>query len=166
MVPEAYMDGGPAKVDGKYTLDPGSPDVQQYLTSIIRELVTNYAIDGINFDYIRYVQTDAGYPADASYAKSSLARFQALEGYGGTPPPEGSTASGRLPPAHDQRARAAQPRGNRINRDQPATAAAIHRRSDLLGRRPGEFPEQQRLCTLPELEVLAGAGLARRRHPP
>jgi uncharacterized lipoprotein YddW (UPF0748 family) len=91
MVPQADMDGGPARVDGKYTLDPGSPDVQEYLTSIIQELVTNYDIDGINFDYIRYTQTDAGYPADASYTKSSLARFQALEGYSGTPPPDGST---------------------------------------------------------------------------
>lgn len=67
MVPLAYMDGGPAKVDGKYVLDPGSPDVQEYLISIVRELVTNYAIDGINYDYIRYTVTDAGEPADLDY---------------------------------------------------------------------------------------------------
>lgn len=89
MVPLAYMDGGPAKVDGKYVLDPGSPDVQEYLISIVRELVTNYAIDGINYDYIRYTVTDAGYPADLDYTRSGLARFWQLTGYTGTPAPTG-----------------------------------------------------------------------------
>ncbi len=92
MVEQADMDGGPATIGGKYTLDPGSPDVQEYLVSIVRELVQNYAIDGINLDYIRYTQEDAGYPADAGYAKSSLARFQDLTGYVGTPAPTGVTS--------------------------------------------------------------------------
>lgn len=92
MVPLADMNGGPAKVGGYYTFDPGSPDAQAYLVSIVQELVGNYAIDGINLDYIRYVQTDAGYPADASYPKSSLARFQDLTGYVGTPPASGETS--------------------------------------------------------------------------
>jgi uncharacterized lipoprotein YddW (UPF0748 family) len=89
MVPLADIGNGPAKVAGYYTLDPGSPDVQEYLVSIVQELVGNYDIDGINLDYIRYVQTDAGYPSDASYTKSSLARFQDLTGYVGTPPVSG-----------------------------------------------------------------------------
>jgi uncharacterized lipoprotein YddW (UPF0748 family) len=89
MVPQALMGGGPATIDGKYTLDPGSPDVQEYIISIVRELVTNYQIDGINYDYIRYTQTDAGYPADENYTRSSLARFQTLAWYSGTPPPSG-----------------------------------------------------------------------------
>lgn len=92
MVPLANMGNGPAQVGGYYTLDPGSPDAQEYLIGIVRELVTNYAIDGINLDYIRYVQTDAGYPADTNYADSSLARFRALTGYVGTPAPTGVTA--------------------------------------------------------------------------
>jgi uncharacterized lipoprotein YddW (UPF0748 family) len=92
MVPIADMGGGPARVGNFYTLDPGSPDVQEYLVSIVRELVTNYAIDGINFDYIRYTQADAGYPADEDYAASTLARFRELIWYHGTPPPEGNTA--------------------------------------------------------------------------
>ncbi len=85
MVPQAAMGGGPATVDSRYTLDPGSPDVQEYLVSIVRELVTNYPIDGINWDYIRYTSTDAGYPADTSYTQSSLARFQQITGFVGTP---------------------------------------------------------------------------------
>ncbi|MGE0481596.1 MAG: glycoside hydrolase family 10 protein [Phycisphaerae bacterium] len=92
MVPRAAIDGGPATVGGYYTLDPGSPHAQEYLTSIVRELVTNYAIDGINLDYIRYVTTDAGYPAVASYNASSLARFQQITGFVGVPAATGVTA--------------------------------------------------------------------------
>lgn len=92
MVPQAYLGTGPAKIDNKYFLDPGSPEVQEYLTSIVRELVTNYQIDGINYDYIRYVDEDAGYPADATYEFSSLERFRTITGYAGTPPPEGNTS--------------------------------------------------------------------------
>jgi uncharacterized lipoprotein YddW (UPF0748 family) len=85
MVPRSNMGGGPATVDGKYTLDPGSPDVQNYLISIVRELCTNYAIDGMHWDYIRYTTTDAGYPPDTAYTGSSLARFQRITGRTDTP---------------------------------------------------------------------------------
>ncbi len=88
MVLPEDMGGGPATIDGKYTLDPGSPDVQDYLLSIVREIVTNYEVDGINWDYIRYTDRDAGYPSDTSYDRSSLARFQQITGYGGTPSPD------------------------------------------------------------------------------
>jgi uncharacterized lipoprotein YddW (UPF0748 family) len=86
MVPLANMGGGPTTIDSKYFMDPGSPEVQEYIISIVRELVTNYAIDGIHWDYIRYVTTDAGYPADTTYAFSGLQRFQTITGYVGTPP--------------------------------------------------------------------------------
>ncbi len=85
MVPRGDIGGGPATVSGKYTLDPGSPDVQEYLMSIVRELVTNYEIDGIHWDYIRYTTTDAGYPAYNWYTRSGLARFREITGYSGTP---------------------------------------------------------------------------------
>ncbi|HNO77215.1 MAG TPA: family 10 glycosylhydrolase [Phycisphaerae bacterium] len=80
MVPQAGIDGGPATVDGKFTLDPGSAGAQEYLMSIVRELVTNYDIDGIHWDYIRYTTTNAGYPADMNYDKSTLARFHDITG--------------------------------------------------------------------------------------
>ena len=66
-------------------LDPGSPDVQEYLISIVREVVTGYEIDGVHWDYIRFTDTDAGYPSYNWYTKSGLARFRAIEGYAGTP---------------------------------------------------------------------------------
>lgn len=92
MTPLAAMGGGPATVGGVYVLDPGSAGAQEYLVSIVRELVTNYEIDGINLDYIRYTQTDAGYPADSSYTGSSLARWQAITGNTITPNPTGNSS--------------------------------------------------------------------------
>ncbi|HPD30944.1 MAG TPA: family 10 glycosylhydrolase [Phycisphaerae bacterium] len=78
MVERADTGGGPSPIGDAYCLDPGSPDVQNYLIEIVRELVTNYPIDGINWDYIRYTQTDGGYPADSNYYYSGLKRFQRI----------------------------------------------------------------------------------------
>jgi len=86
MVPQASI-GTVAKVGSYYTFDAGSPGVQDYLMSIVRELCENYEIDGVHWDYIRYTQTDAGYPADTNYAGSSLRRFQNITGYVGVPGP-------------------------------------------------------------------------------
>ena len=92
MVPIASTGLGPAKVGSPYVLDPGSPAVQEYLVSIVRELVTQYEIDGINWDYIRYTQTDAGYPADLSYTNSGLKRFQRIYSRSDIPAPTGDVA--------------------------------------------------------------------------
>ncbi|HOQ87952.1 MAG TPA: family 10 glycosylhydrolase [Phycisphaerae bacterium] len=91
MVPRAAMHmGTPVLVGADYVLDPGSPDVQEYLISIVRELVTNYPIDGINWDYIRYTQYDAGYPVDPNYANSGLKRFQRIYNRTDVPSPSDS----------------------------------------------------------------------------
>lgn len=37
-----------------YWLDPGLPAVRSYLTNLVAELVENYDIDGIHYDYLRY----------------------------------------------------------------------------------------------------------------
>lgn len=113
-------DGNPDNTD-YYVLDPGSPDVQEYLISIVRELVTNYEIDGIHWDYIRYTQTDAGYPTYNSYDNSGLARFQAITGYSGTP----STDYG---PWNDFRRRGIT---ELVRRAQTATATANNPRQPL-----------------------------------
>ncbi len=82
---QSDMGSGPQPISGKYELDPGSPDVQEYLISIVRELVTNYAVDGIHWDYIRYTNSGAGYPAHTWYTRSGLERFREITGYSGTP---------------------------------------------------------------------------------
>jgi uncharacterized lipoprotein YddW (UPF0748 family) len=87
MVERNDRGNGPNTIGGHYNLDPGSPDVQNYIVDIVRELVTNYPIDGINLDYIRYLQSDAGYPSDNNYAHSSLKRYQQIYNTGSVPQP-------------------------------------------------------------------------------
>ncbi|MBP7935330.1 MAG: family 10 glycosylhydrolase [Phycisphaerae bacterium] len=89
-VPRASIGAGPTTTsDGGsgafYMLDPGSPDVQEYLISIVRELTARYPIDGISFDYVRYTVSDAGYPASTTYENSGLKRFQRITPFSGTP---------------------------------------------------------------------------------
>ncbi|MDB6124954.1 MAG: hypothetical protein JWQ71_3947 [Pedosphaera sp.] len=82
--------GAPVLVDGSYALDMGSPDVQEYIVSIVRELVTNYPIDGINWDdelNTTGYNVGFGYPAysQANYPRSGLARYRVNTGTVGTP---------------------------------------------------------------------------------
>ncbi len=42
-------------------LDPGIPEVQQYLLGILSDVVTNYSVSGIQLDYIRYPDSIYGY---------------------------------------------------------------------------------------------------------
>jgi len=44
-----------------YNLDPGVPGVQDYIAKVVIDLVSNYDIDGVNYDYIRYPGTAYGY---------------------------------------------------------------------------------------------------------
>jgi uncharacterized lipoprotein YddW (UPF0748 family) len=91
IAPLANSEGGtPVLVDGNYALDMGSPDVQEYIVSIVRELVTNYPIDGINWDdELNGAGYTAGfgYPAvsQANYPRSGLARYRINTGAVGTP---------------------------------------------------------------------------------
>src|SRR5215831_9498568 len=51
MVPQTNSEGNAVvALDGSCLLDMGSPDAQEYIVSIVRELVNNYQIDGINWD--------------------------------------------------------------------------------------------------------------------
>jgi len=51
-------------------LSPNHPDVNEYLIKVFRELITNYDIDGLHLDYIRY--------QDAEYGRNpyAIARFK------------------------------------------------------------------------------------------
>ena len=46
-------------------LDPGLPAVQDHLLGVVEECLTNYDVDGINLDYIRYFGHDRGYNLSA-----------------------------------------------------------------------------------------------------
>lgn len=50
--------------------DPGNPKMRQYLASIVKEIITNYPVDGIQLDYIRYPG------ANFCYCNSCLTQFK------------------------------------------------------------------------------------------
>ena len=51
----------------KLYLDPGNPETNTYILSLIKEIVSNYDIDGIHLDYIRYPENSAGFPDNDTY---------------------------------------------------------------------------------------------------
>ncbi|WP_080904255.1 glycoside hydrolase family 10 protein [Parabacteroides sp. Marseille-P3160] len=53
--------------NGEWYLDPGIPGTTDYIFSLVRELVTNYDIDGIQFDYIRYPEEAKKFPDSRVY---------------------------------------------------------------------------------------------------
>ena len=53
----------------EWFLDPGNPATDDYLLSIIKELVSFYDIDGIHFDYIRYPDNRGRFPDNDTYRK-------------------------------------------------------------------------------------------------
>lgn len=58
-----------------YFLDPGHPGAADYLVQVYLNLVRNYPIDGIHFDYIRYPETEERLErgAGVGYNETSLA---------------------------------------------------------------------------------------------
>lgn len=72
-----------------YFLDPGHPAAAAYLAEIYLNIVRNYEVDGIHFDYIRYPETDERLPrgAGVGYNAVNLARFRRATGRTDTPAP-------------------------------------------------------------------------------
>jgi uncharacterized lipoprotein YddW (UPF0748 family) len=71
---------------GRYYLDPGIPEVIDYNLNVVRDILSHYDVDGINFDYVRYPEAKGdGNPW--GYNPLSLARFNALYGRTGKPAP-------------------------------------------------------------------------------
>lgn len=70
-------------VNGNWTgdeaFDPGHPRCLEYLTDVALDLVTNFDIDGVHWDYIRFTANNQG------YNPTSVARYNARYGLTGTP---------------------------------------------------------------------------------
>lgn len=49
----------------QWYMEPGNPKTGDYIAGIVKEIVSNYDVDGIHLDYIRYPDRTNGYP-DAS----------------------------------------------------------------------------------------------------
>jgi uncharacterized lipoprotein YddW (UPF0748 family) len=56
-----------AERDGELWLNPGIPEVRAYLLNIALDLIRNYDLDGINFDFIRY--PGRNFPDQEEYAR-------------------------------------------------------------------------------------------------
>ena len=67
-----------AETDDK-AFDPGHPLVEEYTVNVAMDLVTNFDIDGIHFDYIRFTANNQG------YNPTSVARYNARYGLTGQP---------------------------------------------------------------------------------
>ncbi|MCD8194645.1 MAG: family 10 glycosylhydrolase, partial [Tannerellaceae bacterium] len=55
--------------NGEWYLDPGVPETSGYILSLVQELVTNYDLDGIHFDYVRYPEQAKTFPDKAVHRK-------------------------------------------------------------------------------------------------
>ena len=72
-----------------FFLDPGHPGVQEHLARVFLNVVREYDVDGIHFDYVRYPETETSLPrgADVGYNPTSLARFRQATGRDDAPLP-------------------------------------------------------------------------------
>lgn len=57
------------KFRNEWFLDPGVPATDDYLLSIVKEIVTGYDVDGIHFDYIRYPDNKGLFPDNDTFKK-------------------------------------------------------------------------------------------------
>lgn len=55
-------------------LDPANPEVRRYLVQLMSEIVTEYKVDGLHLDYIRYPFQDPA--ANRTYGYGEVARWQ------------------------------------------------------------------------------------------
>jgi len=72
---------GEEQASDLYWLDPGHPDVVEYTVAVYAELATNYDLDGLHLDRVRYAWQEWGYNS------TTLARFQAQTGRTDVPEP-------------------------------------------------------------------------------
>lgn len=57
------------KFNGSWFLDPSNPRTANYLSNIVKEIVTRYDVDGIHLDYIRYPEHGKRFPDQREFKK-------------------------------------------------------------------------------------------------
>jgi uncharacterized lipoprotein YddW (UPF0748 family) len=60
--------------------DPANPELRQYLLKLYEEIVTEYQVDGLQLDYIRYPFQDPAAGRSYGYGKAARNQFQQLTG--------------------------------------------------------------------------------------
>ncbi|MEM6254352.1 MAG: family 10 glycosylhydrolase [Cyanobacteria bacterium P01_D01_bin.156] len=81
-------------------LDPANPEVRSYLMRMLQEVVNNYDVDGIHFDYVRYPFQDPG--ANRTYGYGTAARLQFRDLTGVDPAVLSPRNNPELPPYEQQ----------------------------------------------------------------
>jgi len=61
-------------------LDPANPEVRNYLTQLMTEITTEYAVDGLHLDYIRYPFQSPGRNRTYGYGEAARWRFMRQTG--------------------------------------------------------------------------------------
>lgn len=57
------------KHQGEWYMDPGMPGTSDYILSLVQEVVENYDVDGVHFDYVRYPENATRFNDKTSYAQ-------------------------------------------------------------------------------------------------
>ncbi|MGB3237418.1 MAG: family 10 glycosylhydrolase [Geitlerinemataceae cyanobacterium] len=65
---------------GKWFLDPANPEARAYLLKIADEIISNYDVDGLQLDYIRYPFQDPSAERSYGYGVAGREQFQELTG--------------------------------------------------------------------------------------
>jgi len=76
---------GSSKGGSDWYADPGNPAAAEYITSMYTSIVKNYAVDGIQFDRVRYPDYNVIGQASWGYNPAALERFRQETGFKGTP---------------------------------------------------------------------------------
>jgi len=68
-----------------YFIDPANPEVQEFVSSVLNEIIENYRPDGINLDYIRYpqcayIQSENSIGTEWGYSKFARQEFESEYG--------------------------------------------------------------------------------------
>jgi uncharacterized lipoprotein YddW (UPF0748 family) len=58
----------------EYFLNPGHPATKEYLMKLVREVVTRYDVDGVQFDYLRYPEYAPKFPDDYDFRRYGKGR--------------------------------------------------------------------------------------------
>ncbi len=70
-------------------IDPAHPDAVDYVVDAVDSIVTNYDVDGVNLDYIRYPDYNSTtFQNDWGYSQTSLRRFAEETGRSDVPAPD------------------------------------------------------------------------------
>lgn len=71
-----------------FQFDPGHPEVLQHTFNVAMDIITNYDVDGLHFDYIRYSEYDSAANANIwGYNPVAVERYNRLYGQTGKPAP-------------------------------------------------------------------------------